>query len=108
MKKKTKGLLLGALLIGGSAFLIKKNQEQKKDSTKEIDELVELGTDWLEKKKRLNQAIQHLKKNSENYLQPFLNETSQTITNFNFQAEPRIKQIAKQTDKITAELTKQQ
>lgn len=106
MKNKTKGLLVSTLLIGGSLFFIKKNQEQKRDSTKEINELAELETDWLEKKEQVSQSVQQLKKMSENYLQPFLAETNQIMTNFNFQIEPRIKQISKQTNKIADNFTK--
>lgn len=106
MKNNTKGLLVSTLLIGGSLFFIKKNQEQKRDSTKEINELAELETDWLEKKEQVSQSVQQLKKMSENYLQPFLAETNQIMTNFNFQIEPRIKQISKQTNKIADNFTK--
>lgn len=103
-----KKLVLGALLLGTSAFIVKKRYEQKQHSTNETDELVALGNDWLEKKEQVLQSVQQLKKNSDTYLQPFLDETNQLLTNFNFQTAPRVKQITDQTDKIVSELTKKQ
>ncbi len=102
MKGFLKGLLFGSL-VGGTAglfFAPRSGNETRKKLKKEIDEAAELNEALDESLKNFQESLTAVKQTAEELLVPFLDETDKAVRDFQFQAEPRIKQIEQQIEKL--------
>ncbi|MGK0551163.1 YtxH domain-containing protein [Enterococcus faecalis] len=106
MKKFTKGLLFGAAAgaIGGLLAAPRSGKETRKKVIEEIEEFTYLKNEVSGHRQEVQAATERLKATANALLPPFIEGVKQDLTDFQFQAEPRIQQIKEQIAKINAQL----
>lgn len=101
--KFVKGLTFGALAGGtlGLLFAPSSGNQLRKKMTDEVDEATDLTLDLNESLQNFKHAVDDVRATAKEILPTFEKDTQKTVKEFKFQAEPRIKEIKKQIEKIT-------
>lgn len=108
IKKFAKGLLVGSVVGGGLGLLLapKKGKETRQSVVDSVDETTQMTTDLTKSIQRFNESLVTLKKTAAEVIPTFTEDMTQTVEDFKFQAEPRMKQITNQVEKIQTTLDK--
>lgn len=101
-KKFAKGLVVGSVVGGGLGLLFapKKGKETRQGVIDSVDDATATTTDLTKSIQRFNESLVTLKKTSAEVIPTFTEEMTTTVDEFKFQAEPRMKEITKQVEKI--------
>ena len=101
-KKFAKGLVVGSVVGGGLGLLFapKKGKETRQGVIDSVDDATTTTTDLTKSIKRFNESLVTLKKTAAEVIPTFTGDMTETVEDFKFQAEPRIKEITKQVEKI--------
>lgn len=104
IKNFLKGLLFGAAVGGTSGLLLapKSGKETRDSFTNGIEELTEATHTVTEDLADFRDSLVQLKETANTLLPAFQADIKQDLQDFQFQAEPRLKQIQAQTEKIAA------
>ncbi|MBL1228712.1 YtxH domain-containing protein [Enterococcus sp. BWB1-3] len=106
MKGFIKGLLFGSVVggIGGLFMAPRSGKETKQKIIDEIDDWKYLHDDFNEKLATFKTNLADFQETAETVIPPFVKGINKDITNFNFQAKPRLEKIQEQLTKIQNEL----
>ncbi|MGX6979997.1 YtxH domain-containing protein [Vagococcus elongatus] len=107
LKNFTKGLLVGSV-IGGALGLLFAPQSGKKSRQKMIDDVEDttrLVDELQEGLDNFNRSLGNLKQTAGETLPNFQKEMSQTLRKFQFQAEPRLKEIENTVETLNQHLS---
>lgn len=101
-----KGILFGASLgtLGGLLLAPRKGIETREKLVINTRDLVELTDELNDNLTAFRESLVTLKGTFDTLVPAFKSGVEKDIEDFQFQAEPRIKQIQEQLDKITQEL----
>ncbi|MDF0479293.1 YtxH domain-containing protein [Vagococcus sp. PNs007] len=102
IKKFAKGLLVGSIVGGGLGLLFapKKGKETRQGVIDSVDDATTTTTDLTKSIQRFNESLVTLKKTAAEVIPVFTEDMADTVDEFKFQAEPRMKEITKQVEKI--------
>ncbi|SFH71423.1 YtxH domain-containing protein [Pisciglobus halotolerans] len=101
-----KGLFVGSL-VGGTIGLLKtpRSGKQNREAFKDyIDETTILVEDVSNKVNDLKGAITQLSNESQSFATTFTKEMNETAQAFTYEAEPRLRRIQEQTEKLTTDI----
>lgn len=106
IKNFTKGLLFGATLGGtlGILFAPKSGKDLQRDLTQEVDEATEISMDLNRSLQNFNRSVMNLKLTAENTIPAFKEDMEKRLTHFQFEAEPRVKEIQQSVSDIQNQL----
>lgn len=108
MKKFFNGLLFGGF-VGGllALFLAPDSGEKTREKLKTELEEASFSTQELEQSlKTFQKSLWELKETVTHLWEPFKEETTKALTDFEFQATPRLNQIQESVEKLVADLPK--
>ena len=108
IKKFAKGLFVGSIVGGGLGLLLapKKGKETRQGVIDSVDETTAMTTDLTKSIQRFNESLVTLKKTAAEVIPAFTEDMTDTVDKFKFQAEPRLKEITKQVEKIQSTIEK--
>ena len=100
--KFIKGVTFGTLAGGalGLLFAPTSGNQLRKKLTKEVDEATDLTLDLNDSLKNFQQAVSEVRATAKEILPVFNQDTKKMVADFKFQAEPRIKEIKIQVEKL--------
>lgn len=106
MKGFIKGLLFGSVVggLGGLFLAPRSGKETQQKMIDEMDDWKYLSNDFNEKMAAFKTNLADFQETVETVVPPFVEGINKDITNFNFQAEPRLEKIQEQLTKIQNEL----
>lgn len=101
-----KGLLVGAVL--GTAYVLltteKTGKERQQGIADYFKDLTHQTNNVSDSVKEFQSALVNLKQEVEQTLKPTIADIQQSVTDFEFQAQPRLEQINETTEKLQKDL----
>ncbi len=106
LKKFSQGILFGSLLGGGLGLLLapRSGNATRKKLKSDVDDATQTTENLDRSLKNFQASLLNLKETANDVLPKVAQETKETLTAFQFQAQPRIDQIKEQMEKIKADL----
>lgn len=106
LKNFLKGLAVGSVIGGtlGLLFAPRSGKETRKKITDEVDDSTRLVNELQEGVENFNRSLENLKQTASETLPAFQKEMEQTLRRFQFQTEPRLKEIKNSIDTLNQHL----
>ena len=106
IKKFIKGLAFGAAVGGAAGLLLapRSGRSSREKLVSGVDEATELTNNLSSSLANFQSSLTHLKATAQELLPPFQAETEKLLTDYKFQAEPRVAAIQDQIKEIQQEL----
>lgn len=104
IKRFVKGLAFGAVAgtVAGLLFAPRSGEATREKLVTDVDDATRLSLDLNNSLQNFQASLVNLKETASELLPDFQKETEQALTDFQFQADPRIEEIKRQIEKIQA------